>query len=121
MVHGTREHSLVFLLLAAAMTMSAVSTASAATTTLAAALATLSTLSCRTSGRTPASPASPAFTASGPTGGVIRSNIHATLFFVLYPYPGEQIFRNSVSLYRFESQLVARFPGRKVGHLAGFS
>jgi len=58
-----------------------------------AAVASLATVSAgsptRTSaGRTSAATATPAFTASGTSGGVVRSNVHVILFFVLLPALG---------------------------------
>lgn len=86
MVHRPGEDAMAFLLLA--LTMAAMSTASAATMTALASLASLtllpsgSTVPTWPSGRTSATTAPSAFTSPGTSGGVVRSNIHVTLFFV---------------------------------------
>jgi hypothetical protein len=106
-VHGAREDPLTLLLLLA-VTMAAMSAASALSTL--ATVTLVSTLASGTgSGRTAATAASPAFTASGTSGGVIRSNVHVTLFFRFYPLKGElqsgTRFRSTVWI-----SVVAQFP-----------
>jgi len=87
-VHGAGEDALHFFLRAAASTTamtamtsgaaSAVAMTTATTTAAAAAGTGMTATTSRTSaGPTPATTAPPAFTASGTSGGVVRSNVHA--------------------------------------------
>lgn len=110
MVHRTRKHALLVLLVLFALAMLAMTAASAVVTlTLVSTATTLATVSVRTSGRTPASAAPSAFAASGTSGGVIRSYIHVTLLIRFYPLAGD-LFRYSKFALPYGSQLIHAVP-----------